>query len=194
MQILVANLGSTSFKYRLFDVNGSQARMLAKGGSERVTDYRAAIDLALSELAAAGHIREASGLDAIGFKTVLGGDITGCLLAALKKLCSTPSTSRPRTTNLTPKVSASSANVCPVSRASRCSRPPSISGYRTMRAVMPYQKLGTKPAFAATVSTAPATNLSPNVPPICSATTMSVKLSAAFILMVPAKFLALRCA
>jgi len=81
MQILVANLGSTSFKYRLFDVNGSQARMLAKGGSERVTDYRAAIDLALSELAAAGHIREASGLDAIGFKTVLGGDITGCLLA-----------------------------------------------------------------------------------------------------------------
>jgi len=81
MQILVANLGSTSFKYRLFDVTGTQARLLARGGSERVTDYGVAIDLALSELAAGGHARAGTGLDAIGFKTVLGGDLTGCLLA-----------------------------------------------------------------------------------------------------------------
>ncbi|MFT3781317.1 MAG: acetate kinase [Nibricoccus sp.] len=81
MKILVANLGSTSFKYRLFDVDGSQARLLAKGGSERVTDYRAAIDLALGELSSAGHLKNANDLDAVGFKTVLGGEITGCLLA-----------------------------------------------------------------------------------------------------------------
>jgi acetate kinase len=81
MKILVANVGSTSFKYRLFDVTGSQARLLARGGSERVTDYGAAIDKALGELAEGGHVRTASDLDAIGFKTVLGGDITGCLLA-----------------------------------------------------------------------------------------------------------------
>jgi acetate kinase len=81
MQILVANLGSTSFKYRLFDVTGSQARLLAKGGSERVTDYAAAIDLALGELASGGHLRDAKDLDAVGFKTVLGGEVTGCLLA-----------------------------------------------------------------------------------------------------------------
>ena len=35
MQILVANLGSTSFKYRLFDVTGSQARMLANNRQSR---------------------------------------------------------------------------------------------------------------------------------------------------------------
>ncbi len=34
MKILVANLGSTSFKYRLFDMNGET--MLARGGVERI--------------------------------------------------------------------------------------------------------------------------------------------------------------
>src|SRR5260221_14753329 len=34
MKILVANLGSTSFKYRLFDMNGE--RQLARGGVERI--------------------------------------------------------------------------------------------------------------------------------------------------------------
>jgi len=73
MKILVANLGSTSFKYRLFDVTGTQARLLARGGSERVTDYGVAIELALAEFS--------EGLDAIGFKTVFGGELTGCVLA-----------------------------------------------------------------------------------------------------------------
>jgi acetate kinase len=73
MKILVANLGSTSFKYRLFDVTGPQARLLARGGSERVTDYGVAIELALAEFS--------EGLDAIGFKTVFGGELTGCVLA-----------------------------------------------------------------------------------------------------------------
>ena len=34
MKILVANLGSTSFKYRLFDMNSEQ--QLARGGVERI--------------------------------------------------------------------------------------------------------------------------------------------------------------
>ena len=39
MKILVANLGSTSLKYRLFDFSGGQERLLTRGGFERVTDY-----------------------------------------------------------------------------------------------------------------------------------------------------------
>jgi acetate kinase len=81
MHVLVANLGSTSFKYRLFALDGEQARLLTRGGSERVTDYGAAIERALQELAASGHLPSPDILDAVGFKTVLGGDLTGCLLA-----------------------------------------------------------------------------------------------------------------
>jgi acetate kinase len=81
MNILVANLGSTSFKYRLFVIDGAQARLVTKGGSERVTDYGAAIDQALGELAAGGHVKSADDLDGVGFKTVFAGDLTGCVLA-----------------------------------------------------------------------------------------------------------------
>ena len=40
MKILVANLGSTSFKYRLFDMNGE--KVLARGGVERILQIDAA--------------------------------------------------------------------------------------------------------------------------------------------------------
>jgi acetate kinase len=81
LKILVANLGSTSFKYRLFAFPGEPPQLLARGGSERVTDHGAAIDLAMAELAAGGHVRTGADLDAVGFKTVLGGEVTGCVLA-----------------------------------------------------------------------------------------------------------------
>jgi len=81
MRILVANLGSTSFKHRLFAIDGGPARLLARGGSERVSDYGAAIDRALGELAAGGHVRSGADLDGVAFKTVFGGDLTGCVLA-----------------------------------------------------------------------------------------------------------------
>ncbi|ACB74577.1 acetate/propionate family kinase [Opitutus terrae] len=81
MKLLVANLGSTSFKYRLFSLNGEQAALLARGGSERVTDYGAAIDHALGELARGGHVQRGEELDGVGFKTVFGGELTGCVLA-----------------------------------------------------------------------------------------------------------------
>jgi acetate kinase len=81
MRILVVNPGSTSFKYRLFSFDGEQARLVARGGSERVTDYGAAIDRALGELAEGGHVHGAADLDGVGFKTVFGGELSGCVLA-----------------------------------------------------------------------------------------------------------------
>jgi len=82
MNILVANLGSTSFKFRLFrfDETGAAA-LLAKGGYERVTDYGKAIDDCLAELQAAGHVRSSADLHGVGFKTVLGKNLTGCVRA-----------------------------------------------------------------------------------------------------------------
>lgn len=86
MKILVANIGSTSFKYRLFrfavDAAASEeATLLAKGGFERVTDYGQAIDSCLSELKNGGHLATASDLAGVGFKTVLGKNLTGCVPA-----------------------------------------------------------------------------------------------------------------
>jgi len=82
MNILVANLGSTSFKFRLFrfsDAGG--ATLLAKGGYERVTDYGQAIDDCLAELRKAGHVTSPQDLHGVGFKTVLGRNLSGCVAA-----------------------------------------------------------------------------------------------------------------
>lgn len=78
MKILVANFGSTSFKYRLFDMDGQGFRLLAKGGYERVTDYAAAVESMAAELAACGALPSMGELDAVGFKAVQGGDVSGC--------------------------------------------------------------------------------------------------------------------
>ena len=79
MNVLVANLGSTSFKYRLFDMSEAGASMLTSGGFERVSDYTACIEKMLEDLVAEGHLGSADELDAVGFKTVLGKDLTGCV-------------------------------------------------------------------------------------------------------------------
>jgi acetate kinase len=82
LHILVANLGSTSFKFRLFRFDGTGgAALLAKGGYERVADHGRAIDDCLAELRAAGHLGSGANLAAVGFKTVLGRDLTGCVAA-----------------------------------------------------------------------------------------------------------------
>ena len=99
MKILVANLGSTSFKYRLFDMNGEQ--QLAKGSIERigasesqcaveigdytqeevaaVPDHAEAVRKCLSQLTDAEHgcLSDASEVAAIGFKAVHGGRKSG---------------------------------------------------------------------------------------------------------------------
>ena len=102
MKILVANLGSTSFKYRLFDME--EHRQLARGGIERigsseskckveigdyaseqvlhVPDHAVAVQQCLSQLTDAEHgcLRQASDVAAIGFKAVHGGRLSGVRL------------------------------------------------------------------------------------------------------------------
>ncbi|HEX5790431.1 MAG TPA: acetate/propionate family kinase [Luteolibacter sp.] len=81
MNILIANLGSTSFKYRLFRMEERGAEVVAKGGYERVTDHAEAIADALAVLQKDGIIRSADDIDAVGFKTVLGRKLSGCVIA-----------------------------------------------------------------------------------------------------------------
>jgi acetate kinase len=97
MKILVANLGSTSFKYRLFEM--SNEVVLARGGVERIgsaeskafveaggareeltvqaKDHAVAVRLCLEQLATRGCLRDPSELVAIGFKAVHAKDVTG---------------------------------------------------------------------------------------------------------------------
>lgn len=81
MNILVANLGSTSFKFRLFRFADGAETLVAKGGYERVTDFGRAIEDCLASLQSAGHLRSAQDVHAVGFKAVHGGEVTGCLTA-----------------------------------------------------------------------------------------------------------------
>jgi acetate kinase len=99
MKILVANLGSTSFKYRLFDM--SDERVLARGGVERigaersrsyvrtdratideevpVKDHAVAVEACLRQLAdpKIGVLANPAEISAIGFKAVHARGVTG---------------------------------------------------------------------------------------------------------------------
>ncbi len=79
MKILVANIGSTSLKWRLFDCSDSGERLMHKGGFERVADYPKAIEDCLGQLRAAQVIASERDLAAVGFKTVVAKDVTGCV-------------------------------------------------------------------------------------------------------------------
>lgn len=79
MHILIANLGSTSFKYRLYVIDGKNEAVITSGGFERVTDYAEVINQALSDLVDQGHLQSISDIDAVGFKTVLGRNLSGCV-------------------------------------------------------------------------------------------------------------------
>ena len=80
VKILVANLGSTSLKWRLFDFSNGAETMLHKGGFERVTDYAKAVEDCLGTLRDAGHIRSEKDLAAVGFKTIAAKNTPGCVL------------------------------------------------------------------------------------------------------------------
>ncbi len=114
MKILVANIGSTSFKYRLFDM--ADQRQIARGGIERigsaesrctveigesrqekvlsVPDHAEAVRQCLAQLTdqQIGCLKDASELTAIGFKAVHGGRISGVqrvtpdVLAAMEEM------------------------------------------------------------------------------------------------------------
>src|SRR6266487_834567 len=79
MKILVANIGSTSLKWRLFDFANGAERLLHKGGFERVADYPRAIADCLAQIKEAGHIASERDLAAVGFKTVLAKGVSGCV-------------------------------------------------------------------------------------------------------------------
>jgi acetate kinase len=97
MKILVANLGSTSFKYRLFDMKDE--KVLARGGVERIgsnqarcyveaagqreetvlaaRDHAVAVRLCLKQLADTKCLTSPRQLAGIGFKTVHAQGLTG---------------------------------------------------------------------------------------------------------------------
>lgn len=79
MKILVANLGSTSLKWRLFSFAGGREQLLHKGGFERVADYPQAIGDCLAQLKKAGHIASENDLAAVGFKTIMARGVNGCV-------------------------------------------------------------------------------------------------------------------
>jgi acetate kinase len=79
MKILVANIGSTSLKYRLYELGSGGESLLARGGQERVTDYAGAIEACLSDLAARAVLANEKDLAAVAFKTVVARGVTGCV-------------------------------------------------------------------------------------------------------------------
>jgi acetate kinase len=79
MKILVPNLGSTSLKWKLFAFGPHDARVLHKGGFERVTDYARAVEDCLAALIEARAIADAAELGGVGFKTIIARGITGCV-------------------------------------------------------------------------------------------------------------------
>jgi acetate kinase len=77
MKILVLNSGSSSIKYRLFDM--SAERELAAGAVDRIgesdiSDHESGLRLVAQKLRESGTIADASDLDAIGHRVVHGGD------------------------------------------------------------------------------------------------------------------------
>lgn len=79
MKILIANIGSTSLKWRLFDFSKNAERLLHKGGFERVADFPKAIEDSLTQLKDVGALASESELAAVGFKTVIARGVTGCV-------------------------------------------------------------------------------------------------------------------
>jgi acetate kinase len=79
VKILVANLGSTSLKYRLYDLADDREVLLARGGFERVTDYARAIEDCLTQLKENGVIQREEDLAAVGFKTIMARGVNGCV-------------------------------------------------------------------------------------------------------------------
>ena len=98
MKVLVSNLGSTSFKYKVFAM--PEEVVLARGGMDRIggqgsvhtfqiggvdevaqavdlPDHASAIDEALTRLAEGGVLASVEELDAVGFKAVHARAISG---------------------------------------------------------------------------------------------------------------------
>lgn len=80
-RIIVLNLGSTSFKYKLFEV-GEEEKEVAEGGFENVgaagsMSHMDAFAETERELIEKGVLDSFDSLDAVGYKAVHAGDVTG---------------------------------------------------------------------------------------------------------------------
>jgi acetate kinase len=77
MYVFVANLGSTSFKYKLLDM-ARDGQVVAKSGYERIgqpgSDFKTHADV-IDEILRTANLK----IDAIGFKAVHGGPISGAV-------------------------------------------------------------------------------------------------------------------
>ena len=96
MKALVSNIGSTSFKFRLFDMSAGE-REIASGGADRIggsgsvlkvkmasgpretardfADHGAAIVAVLEQLQQGGALTNVADLDVVAFKAVMAGDV-----------------------------------------------------------------------------------------------------------------------
>lgn len=79
--IMVLNLGSTSFKYKLFEI-GDEEKQIAEGGFENVgsagtMSHMDAFAETEKELKEKGVLESFESLDAVGYKAVHAGDVTG---------------------------------------------------------------------------------------------------------------------
>lgn len=97
MKILVSNIGSTSFKFRLFDFSNGRELQTAVGGADRIggsggklelrigsgretqefrdfADHGEAITFVLDKLVTGGALTSPDELGAVAFKAVMGGD------------------------------------------------------------------------------------------------------------------------
>jgi acetate kinase len=145
MKVLVANLGSTSFKYRLFELpdrpsggTGDEEVELARGGVERigaaesrvsatlagreiealqpVPDHGVALEAAIAQLTApGGPLIDTAEVAAVGFKAVHGGRAGGV-------------------TRVTPEVLAAMEEMAEVAPAHN---PPYVKAMRTMASRLP---------------------------------------------------------
>ncbi len=108
MKILVSNIGSTSFKFRLFEMSQGGEAEIAVGGADRIggkgsvlklraggkeqsqtrdfADHGEAIRFVLDSLIAAGVLKSPKDLDAVAFQAVMAGDIEPVVLRRQSKL------------------------------------------------------------------------------------------------------------
>jgi acetate kinase len=97
MKVLVSNIGSTSFKFRLFELGAGGEREIASGSADRIggaggalklqagaksaseardfADHGAAVRCVLDRLVTLGVLSQPEELAAVAFKTVMGGDL-----------------------------------------------------------------------------------------------------------------------
>ena len=138
MKILVSNIGSTSFKFRLFQIAGKRDSELASGSADRIgqaggvlklqlagkpvttsraefADHEAAIRSVLDSLTEAGVLDRAGGLDGVAFKAVVGGEL-------------------PAVTKVDEKVLAEMERLAPVGPAHN---PPYVAAMRMFAKVLP---------------------------------------------------------